>query len=123
MQKSSLNRFSRLHWQLVSRFSRFDNLAGNDQRFLQSFPWAITIILFLSLLVAVLLVPYIQYHFIHTGFRKQPKEEKKQRRSFLTILQSSYDKLIVKCFAHPIRTMGVGLLSIVAGVVIFYHYR
>lgn len=87
--------------------------------FLQSFPWAITIILFLSLLVAVLLVPYIQYHFIHTGFRKQPKEEKKQRRSFLTILQSSYDKLIVKCFAHPIRTMGVGLLSIVAGVVIF----
>lgn len=86
---------------------------------MQSFPWAITIILFLSLLVAVLLVPYIQYHFIHTGFRKQPKEEKKQRRSFLTILQSSYDKLIVKCFAHPIRTMGVGLLSIVAGVVIF----
>ena len=45
--------------------------------FLQSFPWAITIILFLSLLVAVLLVPYIQYHFIHTGFRKQPKEGEK----------------------------------------------
>ena len=92
---------------------------GMINDFLQSFPWAITIILFLSLLVAVLLVPYIQYHFIHTGFRKQPKKEKKQRRSFLTILQSSYDKLIVKCFAHPIRTMGVGLLSIVAGVVIF----
>ena len=92
---------------------------GMIHDFLQSFPWAITIILFLSLLVAVLLVPYMQYHFIHTGFRKQPKEEKKQRRSFLTILQSSYDKLIVKCFAHPIRTMGVGLLSIVAGVVIF----
>ena len=92
---------------------------GMINDFLQSFPWAITIILFLSLLVAVLLVPYMQYHFIHTGFRKQPKEEKKQRRSFLTILQSSYDKLIVKCFAHPIRTMGVGLLSIVAGVVIF----
>lgn len=92
---------------------------GMINDFLQSFPWAITIILFLSLLVAVLLVPYMQYHFIHTGFRKQPKEEKKQRRSFLTILQSSYDKLIVKCFAHPIRTMGVGLLSIVVGVVIF----
>ena len=92
---------------------------GMINDFLQSFPWAITIILFLSLLVAILLVPYMQYHFIHTGFRKQPKEEKKQRRSFLTILQSSYDKLIVKCFAHPIRTMGVGLLSIVAGVVIF----
>ena len=92
---------------------------GMINDFLQSFPWAITIILFLSLLVAILLVPYMQYHFIHTGFRKQSKEEKKQRRSFLTILQSSYDKLIVKCFAHPIRTMGVGLLSIVAGVVIF----
>ena len=92
---------------------------GMINDFLQSFPWAITIILFLSLLVAVLLVPYMQYHFIHTGFRKQPKEEKKQRRSFLMILQSSYDKLIVKCFDHPIRTMGVGLLSIVAGVVIF----
>lgn len=92
---------------------------GMINDFLQSFPWAITIILFLSLLVAVLLVPYMQYHFIHTGFRKQSEEEKKQRRSFLMILQSSYDKLIVKCFAHPIRTMGVGLLSIVAGVVIF----
>ena len=39
---------------------------GMINDFLQSFPWAITIILFLSLLVAVLLVPYIQYHFIHT---------------------------------------------------------
>lgn len=88
--------------------------------FLQSFPWAITIILFLSLLIAVLLVPYMQYFFIRTGFKKGVKEKKKQRRSFLTILQSSYDKLITKCFAHPVRTIGIGVLSVVAGVLLFF---
>lgn len=92
---------------------------GMINDFVKSFPWAITIILALSLLVAVLLVPYMQYYFIRTGFKGAPKPEKKQRRSFLTVLQSSYDKLITKCFAHPVRTMGVGLLAVVAGVVLF----
>lgn len=93
---------------------------GMINDFVQSFPWAITIILALSLLIAVLLVPYMQYHFIRTGFKKESKVGKKQGRSFLTILQSSYDKLIAKCFAHPVRTLGVGALSIVAGILLFF---
>ena len=88
--------------------------------FVKSFPWAMTIILFLSLLVAVLLIPYMQYHFILRGFKRQDRAvETKKRRSFLDKLQSSYDKLIVKCFAHPARTMGVGALSVVLGVALF----
>lgn len=88
--------------------------------FVKSFPWAMTIILFLSLLVAVLLIPYMQYHFIRRGFKRQDRAvETKKRRSFLDKLQSSYDKLIVKCFAHPARTMGVGALSVVLGVALF----
>lgn len=88
--------------------------------FVKSFPWAMTIILFLSLLVAVLLIPYMQYHFIRRGFKRQDRAvETKKRRSFLDKLQSSYDKLIVKCFTHPARTMGVGALSVVLGAALF----
>ena len=94
--------------------------SGMIGEFVKSFPWAMTIILFLSLLVAVLLIPYMQYHFIRRGFKRQDRAvESKKRRSFLDKLQSSYDKLIVKCFAHPARTMGVGALSVVLGAALF----
>lgn len=87
--------------------------------FVKSFPWAISIILALSLLVAVLLIPYMQYHFIRTGFNGISRSGKSQRRSFLSRLQSFYDRLITKCFAHPKRTIGVGFLSVVGGIAFF----
>lgn len=88
---------------------------GMYNEFLQTFPWAITIVLFVSLAVAVLLIPYMQYVFIRKGLNGN----KKKRRSFLDILQDKYDWLIEKCFKHPRTILVVGLLSIIIGIIWF----
>lgn len=86
---------------------------GMIKDFLASFPWAITLILGISLLVAELLVPFMQYFFI----RKPMGTGKpgKKTFSFLDTLQRSYDKLIDLCFAHPKTVILTGVLSVVAG--------
>ena len=87
--------------------------------FLQWFPYAISIVLVMSLLVAIFFVPILQYHFIHHGLHQTSDgKEVKKHRSMLDILQSAYDRLIEACFRHKIATMCVGLLSIIIGGVL-----
>lgn len=81
--------------------------------FLLSFPWAITLILAISLLVAVLLVPFMQFYFIRKPIVVRQGEEK--HFSFLDSLQSFYDKILALCFAHPKIVISIGLLSVVIG--------
>lgn len=81
--------------------------------FLLSFPWAITLILAVSLMVAVLLVPFMQFFFI----RKPIKDERggKKKFSFLDALQSFYDKILAWCFKNPKTVIFTGIVSIVIG--------
>lgn len=81
--------------------------------FLLSFPWAITLILAISLMVAVLFVPFLQFFFI----REPLKEESngKKRFSFLDVLQSFYDKVLVWCFGNPRTVILIGVASIAIG--------
>ncbi len=83
--------------------------------FLQWFPYSISIVLVMSLLVAIFFVPILQYQFIHHGLHQREKEKEKKRRSMLDVLQSGYDKLIEICFRHKWLTMGFGLLCIIVG--------
>lgn len=91
---------------------------GMIHDFLLSFPWAITIVLGVSLLVATMLVPFMQFWFI-----RKPLQEKAGGKSFsfLDLLQRYYNRLLDVCMAHPIYTLGIGLLSIVAGAVWLQH--
>lgn len=91
---------------------------GMYNEFLQTFPWAITIVLFISLAIAVLLIPYMQFAFIRKGL-KQSNARKKKRKTFLDIIQQGYDKLIEKCFRHPRITITTGVLSIIIGIIWF----
>lgn len=90
---------------------------GMYNEFLQTFPWAITIVLFVSLAVAVLLIPYMQYAFIKKGLKTD--DLKKKRKSFLDLLQEKYNWLIEKCFKHPRTVLAIGMLSIVTGFLWF----
>lgn len=91
---------------------------GMIHDFLLSFPWAITIVLGISLLVATMLVPFMQFWFI-----RKPLQQKAGGKSFsfLDLLQRYYNRLLDVCMAHPIYTLGIGLLSIVAGAVWLQH--
>lgn len=84
---------------------------GMIKDFLQSFPWAITLILGVSLLVATLLVPFMQFWFIRKPVSNTPKGF-----SFMNILQKYYNKLLDLCFAHPITTLSAGIGTILIGI-------
>lgn len=85
--------------------------------FLLSFPWAITLILAISLLVAVLLVPFMQFYFI----RKPIVRKEGKSFSFLDTLQTCYNKILVICFKNPKSVMIIGVASIVLGSVMLAH--
>ena len=74
--------------------------------FLQTFPWAITLILGVSLLVATMLVPFMQFWFIRKPMRTNGKTF-----SFLDWLQRYYNRLIDFCFHHPKSTLSECCLS------------
>ena len=90
---------------------------GQTHDFLLSFPWAVTIVLGVSLIIASLLVPFMQFFFIRKPLKEKlnPKTGKKAF-SFLDVLQKYYDKLLSLCFSYPKTTLSVGLASIVLGV-------
>lgn len=92
---------------------------GTINDFVQAFPWSISIILGISLLVAMLLVPYMQYFFIRKGLVQSQAEKKKKKRSMLEIVQEKYEWLLIKCFAHPKITLCIGVLTVVAGSILY----
>jgi multidrug efflux pump subunit AcrB len=82
----------------------------------QTFPWAITIILFVSLIIAELLVPFLQFWFIKRPIKSELPQNGKKKFSFLDLLQKSYDWLIDRCFNWPRTTLLVGVLTVVFGI-------
>ena len=91
---------------------------GQIQDFLVSFPWAISIVLGVSLLVAALLVPFMQFYFIRKPMESATNKNGKKKFSFLDALQKYYNKLLDLCFTWPRMTMALGLLSIIIGIVL-----
>ena len=91
---------------------------GQIQDFLVSFPWAISIVLGVSLLVAALLVPFMQFYFIRKPMESATNKNGKKKFSFLDALQKYYNKLLDLCFTWPRMTMALGLFSIIIGIVL-----
>ncbi len=93
-------------------------LTGMFRDFMNDFPWAITIILFISLCIAETLVPWLQKKIIKKPIYKLEQEavaSGKKKFSFFTMLQGGYNKLADFCFAWPKTTLAVGLICIVVG--------
>ncbi len=103
-------------------------MKGEMSDFVKSFPWAMFIILSVSLTVSLVLTPYLQYTFIHEGIKEKKvdkKEEKngqsaaKQRLSPLDYLQNGYTWLLKRCFRRPWLTLAGGVGMIILGVLLF----
>ena len=92
---------------------------GMTKDFLMAFPFAVSIVLGTSLAVASLLVPFMQFFFIRKPLKTDVVEGKKKSFSFLDLLQKYYDKLLNLCFAYPKTTLGLGIASIILGVILF----
>jgi Cation/multidrug efflux pump len=92
---------------------------GMIKDFVKLFPWTVTITLGISLAVAMLLIPFIQYTFIKSGFEQSKRQRKNGRRNFLEIIQETYEKWLLRAFKHPKITIGIGVLSVLLGIVLF----
>lgn len=93
---------------------------GMLYEFLKSFPWAITIILGISLSVALLVIPFLQYTIIRRGMKADVADGKRHRHfSLLDKMQGGYEWLLKRCFAHPARTLSAGVVAIAVGVGLF----
>ena len=104
----------------ITFFPFLATLKGLFNDFVQLFPWTVTITLGISLLVAMFLIPFIQYVFIKKGFKQSKRLRKNNRRSFLDIVQTTYEKWLEKAFRHPRLTIGLGVLSVAAGIILFF---
>lgn len=88
---------------------------GMFNDFLVSYPWAMTIILGFSLVIALLFTPFMQYTFIKKGIQK-----KKKSKSFLDIVQIGYDILLSTCFKYKKATLFTGFMIIIGGGLLFF---
>ena len=93
-------------------------MKGMNHDFLSSFPWAITLVLFISLLVAQMLVPFMQFYFIRKPIKDKTQESGRKAFSFLGLMQRAYDGLIKLCFEWWRTTLSLGALSVFIGVML-----
>ncbi|MDE1193364.1 MAG: efflux RND transporter permease subunit [Arachidicoccus sp.] len=91
-------------------------MTGTAKDFVSKFPVVIIIALTLSLVISMLIVPFLSTYFIKTGVHN--KERKKQRKSMLDHLQDFFNKHIGNAINHWIITLIVGVAAIIGGVVL-----
>lgn len=103
----------------ITFFPFLFTFTGQLYDFILAFPWTILITLTVSLLVAILVIPYLQYKFIRKGLKKEKKEETAdapKKKSLLGKIQSGYNRFIEKVFRYPKTFMAIGVASILIGV-------
>ena len=88
--------------------------------FVQLFPWTVAFSLMASLAYAMLVIPSLEIMFI------KPETDRPRRSAFLKaqmrffrFIQRLYDKLQSQCFKRPGFTIGMGIGSIVLGILMF----
>ncbi|MGV8137934.1 MAG: efflux RND transporter permease subunit [Mangrovibacterium sp.] len=101
----------------ITFFPFLFTLKGMFRDFVELFPWTLTITLGISLMVAMFLIPLMEYVFIRKGF-KQP-EGLKKHRSMLDFIQDTYEKWLERAFRHPRITMTAALIAVLGGIFLF----
>jgi multidrug efflux pump subunit AcrB/outer membrane protein TolC len=103
----------------ITFFPFLFTLKGTFKDFVEMFPWTVTLTLGISLLVAMMIIPYLQYFFIRKGFG-QPNQQKKKHFNMLDFIQRTYEKYLAKAFARPKLTLFLGFLSVLCAVALFF---
>lgn len=102
----------------ITFFPFLFTLKGTFKDFVEMFPWTVTLTLGISLLVAIMVIPYLEYFFIRKGFSKKA-QAREDRFNMLTYIQRTYEKYLEKAFEKPNRTLFMGLLALALAAVLF----
>lgn len=84
-------------------------MTGQFLDFLRDFPWTVTISLMVSLVLAMIFIPFLEYVLIKKGL-KQRKPRKRERGSMLDAVERGYGRVLDWTFRWPWLTIlgGVG---------------
>lgn len=104
---------------IISSFLPLLILSGSVGEFIQALPITVAIALSISFLVAILFTPILCRFFIKKGLHTPQQEEKEKKFSILDALQSLYNKTIVLFMRKKPVAIGLGLLAIVSGLLLF----
>lgn len=91
-------------------------LPGTAGDFTKPLPMTICIALVVSVIVALFVVPYLNFFFIKKGLKSPDKPDKK---TFLDRMQATFDAALEKAFRHPRWTLVLGVGSIILAVILF----
>jgi multidrug efflux pump subunit AcrB/outer membrane protein TolC len=87
---------------------------GTAGEFIQTIPIVVSVSLIISILIAVLLVPYLNFVFIKKGLKT-----KESGKSFLNRLQTLFDNALENAFAHPAPVIGGGVILVILSILWF----
>jgi len=97
---------------------------GLFRDFIEDFPNTMTISLMTSFVVAMLLIPFLEFILIKKGLVARAKEReakgKKKRKSILNYVEEAYVWVLTRCFKAPVLSLLVGALVIGGGAWMMY---
>ena len=95
-------------------------MSGTAKDFLSTFPFTISIALFLSLAISILLVPFLNTVFIKKGLHSDKDEQEKQKKkSMLDRLQNFFNRTVERAMKHYKLTVLAGILAVLVGGYLF----
>jgi multidrug efflux pump subunit AcrB/outer membrane protein TolC len=92
-------------------------IPGTSGEFMNTIPIVVTIALIVSIIVALFLVPYMNFVFIKKGLKSHNK--KKKENSFLDKVQAWFDASLEVAFRYPKTVIGIGLGMVALAIILF----
>lgn len=92
-------------------------MTGTSRDFLNHFPWTLTISLGLSLVLAMVFIPFVQYLIIKPKQIRELAEDKRKGFDFLAVVQSGYERLLSLVYRHPWLSLAVAGASVILSLV------
>ena len=92
-------------------------MKGTAGEFVGTFPIVVSIALVVSVLVAILLVPFLNFVLIKKGLKQRGPVKKK--KTILDYVQGWYDNSLEKAFKYPKTVVGVGLAVVIISIFVF----
>ena len=93
---------------------------GMIRDFLNFFPWTICLTLMISVVVSMLMIPFLEFSIIKKGL-KQGEKSKSHQFNLLELVQTTYEKALHQTMMHPWITVFFGLASLALAALILNH--
>ena len=93
-------------------------LTGIWKDFVRDFPWAMTISMMTSFVLAMVYIPFLEYLIIKKGNLKKEGENARKRIDILTPVQKLYTNVLKWTFRHPWITISSAIIIVAVSTVL-----